>query len=385
MRCVLLLLPLASCATTGTPASRPTAGTRARARVTVVAGRGSQETIRALQEKPYLALEVRRRDAVLGSTGARTGPDRAAARAALAAAREDYRKLRFAEAAAALARAEAELCSSARDAEDFELMQRLMVQRGLCLLALKRDDEATKAFSTAENLGYAGPEPGQFPPEVESHIRRVKDGLAGAPPVGLTVKAQPRGASVWVDGKDRGRSPVTVQLTPGLHHVRVALPGHGDRAFFHGLWAGKSDRLEVFLKPVPLAELRAQLGARARLTDLPPQLLTRALGPDVALLEVEEGQARLLWTGDERLSPGVCAPGPPEALADCLGPLLHRLQTGHAPGGSGAAAARPIYRRWWFWALVGGGVAAAGAGAGVGIYYGTRDRGGTDVDIVSVK
>jgi hypothetical protein len=384
LRSLLWLLPLAAgCATTGTKPSHSTLGRRVS--VTVFAGRGSDDTIRALQEKPYLELQVKRRDAVLGATGAAPGSGRDAARKALESAREDYKKLRFAEAVDALAKAEAELASSARDAEDFAMMQQLMVQRGLCLLALKREDEATKAFSTALNLGYAGPEAGQFPPEVEGHVRKVKDALAGAPPVGLTVKAQPRGAGVWVDGKDRGRSPVTVQLAPGLHHIRVTLPGHRARSFFHSLWAGKSDRLEVFLKPVPLADLKAQLAAREVLADLPPQLLARAIGPDVALVEVEGERAKLLWTGDKRLSPGACAPGPPKALADCLGPLLYRLQTGAAPEASSGAGARPpVYKRWWFWTLVGAGV-AAGAGAGVGIYYGTRDRGGTNVDIVSVK
>ena len=46
---------------------------------------------------------------------------------------------------------------------------------------------------------------------------------------------------------------------------------------------------------------------------------------------------------------------------------------------SAAAATRPVYKRWWFWALVAGGVAGA-AGATAGIYYGTQPR-GTNIDV----
>jgi hypothetical protein len=31
----------------------------------------------------------------------------------------------------------------------------------------------------------------------------------------------------------------------------------------------------------------------------------------------------------------------------------------------------PVYKRWWFWTIIGG-VALAGAGVGVGVYFGTR-------------
>jgi tetratricopeptide (TPR) repeat protein len=34
---------------------------------------------------------------------------------------------------------------------------------------------------------------------------------------------------------------------------------------------------------------------------------------------------------------------------------------------------RPLYRKWWFWTLIAGGVAVA-AGAGVGVYYATRGQ-----------
>ena len=43
-----------------------------------------------------------------------------------------------------------------------------------------------------------------------------------------------------------------------------------------------------------------------------------------------------------------------------------------ARGSNGRSTSTPVYKKWWFWAVVVGGAAAV-AGASVGIYYGTRD------------
>jgi hypothetical protein len=385
----LAVVGLVGCAGAQVPQDTPVAA----ARVKLLAGRGASATVRALQTKPSLRLEVQDPAPLLEQRAGPAPEDdvRREARAALEQARAAYRKLLFGEAVSLLSRAQAALAGVARTTEDFALLARLAVQRGLNQLALKQEEAARETFATAFHLGYAGPEPGQLPPEEEGRMRAVQDGLAGATRSGLTVVAQPAGAEVWIDGKTRGPAPVTAQLAPGLHHLRVVRLGHRSRAFFHLLAPGKSERVEVYLDAAGGPELARQLleahRAGRSLADLEPAKLARQLGEDRALLEVSDKEgalaARLLWTGQPAAEPvAPCSAQTPEALADCVAPQLYALATGHPPRQLQVAAAAPFYRRWWFWTLIAAGV-AAGAGAGVGIYYGTRQTGGTDVQIVS--
>ena len=47
--------------------------------------------------------------------------------------------------------------------------------------------------------------------------------------VRVNVTSQPSGATVIVDGKDRGTTPVTLfDLTPGRHHIKYRLSGYGE-------------------------------------------------------------------------------------------------------------------------------------------------------------
>ena len=53
------------------------------------------------------------------------------------------------------------------------------------------------------------------------------------------VQTDPPGAAVWVDGRDVGRSPVSVgQLEPGVHSMRVELAGHAPTGFEFTVVAG---------------------------------------------------------------------------------------------------------------------------------------------------
>jgi hypothetical protein len=388
----LLLISLAGCATDGSKQTpiEPT-------RITLLAQDKARPTAAVMQRKPYLELDLKDPGAVLTSKAGSTTSEppttsraRTAASEALEKARLAYRNLRFAEALSLLSRAQTELGAVAASDEDLRILSQLLLQRGLNLLALKDKAEAGEAFSTAMHLGYQGPESGQFPPVVEAQITRTREELAGATRGALTLTVQPPGASIWIDGKEQGAPPVTVKLAPGLHHLRITRPGQEPKAFFQQLTAGKADRLDVFLKPLPESELaRELLSARGKslMATGDAGTLKRIFGPDRALLEVEPGgsgglRATLLWTGaqptKERCS------GPTEnALADCLAPRLYSMATGKDPraAGSGPTVKTPLYRRWWLWTIVAAGV--AGTGAGLGIYFGTRTPRATDVDIVS--
>ena len=48
-------------------------------------------------------------------------------------------------------------------------------------------------------------------------------------PVRVNVTSQPAGATVLVDGRDRGTTPITLfDLTPGRHHIKYRLSGYGE-------------------------------------------------------------------------------------------------------------------------------------------------------------
>jgi TonB family protein len=59
-----------------------------------------------------------------------------------------------------------------------------------------------------------------------------------APEPGL-VQTEPPGAAVWLDGREVGRSPISVgELAPGAHSMRVELPGHAPTGFEFTVVAG---------------------------------------------------------------------------------------------------------------------------------------------------
>ncbi|MDX2023920.1 MAG: serine/threonine-protein kinase [Deltaproteobacteria bacterium] len=41
----------------------------------------------------------------------------------------------------------------------------------------------------------------------------------------LTIITTPRGATIWVDGQEKGKTPLTVQTAPGAHRVVIVKPG----------------------------------------------------------------------------------------------------------------------------------------------------------------
>ena len=58
-------------------------------------------------------------------------------------------------------------------------------------------------------------------------------------PARVTVNSQPQGATVIIDGVDRGTTPVTVfDLKPGRHHLKYRLAGYEERDRFFSTEAG---------------------------------------------------------------------------------------------------------------------------------------------------
>ena len=359
------------------------------ARLNLVQWRGAAQTVEALKQKPYLRLrEVDPTRALKARVGAPlpTGEEAISrVRQTLARARDNYRKLQFNEAISRLRKARAVLGQHASLAEHYRLLSELALQLGLNHLALKDEVSAHTAIVTATLHGYAGPAPGALPPEAEAFIAATRRGMEGQPRGGISVKTQPPGARVQLDGKEAGASPVTVQAAAGLHHLRISRIGFQDRALYQQVSPGKVEQAEIYLKAAPAAlAARQLLGLHQERGDpsVAPRSVRQLFGADTGLLTAGltagKPHTHLLWTGGKRsaLKEHRCAGAAPAALADCLGPVLYRLAAGKPY--QKEVIRTPVYKRWWFWALVGGGVAVA-TGASLGIYYGTRPSDNTDV------
>lgn len=360
------------------------------ARLNLVQWRGAEATVAALKKKPYLrvkqvdpraALQARAGAAQAGQGEGTIGQ----VRQTLARAKGQYRKLRFDEAVSSLRKAQADLGQHAATAEHFKLLSELALQLGLNHLALKDEPAARRAIVTASLHGYPGPAPGALPPEVEAFIAGTRKGMEGQTRGGISIKTQPPGARVRVDGRDVGLSPVTVEAPAGLHHLRVARVGFEGKAMYQQVSAGKVERAEIYLKvasPALAALQLIKLHQEKGDPSMAPRSVRDLFGPDTGVLAAgskeNKPHCHLLWTGGKRsaLKEFRCQGGEVAGLADCLGPKLYRLAAGKPYARK--TITTPVYRRWWFWALVGGGVAVA-TGTTLGIYYGTRPSDQTDV------
>lgn len=368
--------------------------------VHVVALPGASATATALTRYHHLRVEVQTAEALLqeraraSETGDLPSSEAARARAvaALRRAQDDYRQLRLHEALAALSEPLAELTRVATRAEDLELLRDLWFRRALCELALSRRQAAHEALAAAIHLGLPQAPTGSYSPEVEEAIAETRRRIATGAPRGLMLTTRPPRARVFVDGKPMRAAPATLALAPGPHLLRVEKEGFRSAARW---WSAPESGTEpqtvaLALDPLPLPEVAAALLAGLRAgppaaAALDPLLLARVAGRERALLAVDPEAARLrstlIWTGlrVEDAARRECRGADPAALAACLGPALYTLATDGqaAPGDPArpAAVARPFYRRWWFWTIVGV------VGGGAVVVIGAHANRGVNVDL----
>jgi len=75
--------------------------------------------------------------------------------------------------------------------------------------------------------------------------------FAEGPVTRLDVDSQPQGVSVFVDGRDRGLTPISIfDLGPGRHHMRCRLAGYEERDRFFVLEEGRPLSRNVVMEPV---------------------------------------------------------------------------------------------------------------------------------------
>lgn len=74
---------------------------------------------------------------------------------------------------------------------------------------------------------------------------------AGRPaPARLTVQSQPSGASVTIDGRAAGETPLAIELPPGAHDLTLSAAGHAASRKKISLAAGVSEIVSIDLLPL---------------------------------------------------------------------------------------------------------------------------------------
>jgi hypothetical protein len=149
-----------------------------------------------------------------------------------------------------------------------------------------------------------------FSPEVEAFFTELRYQAAVAAPVTRTVRTQPEAARVEVDGRDEGRSPVTLRLSAGPHYLRVERLGYRTWFGLVVLDAQGTDATQIVLTEATGAELRTQLGrAEFSFDALDEATLARVQGEyrvDRVVLALRDGSTRVhppprpfpwLWVG----------------------------------------------------------------------------------------
>jgi hypothetical protein len=81
------------------------------------------------------------------------------------------------------------------------------------------DPDPTPPAPVRSRTGSA-PRPAHTPAPAAAEAPRVATG-----PGSLEVVSRPAGAEVIVDGTSVGRTPISVEVSPGAHTIRLALPG----------------------------------------------------------------------------------------------------------------------------------------------------------------
>ena len=94
------------------------------------------------------------------------------------------------------------------------------------------------AICTAEEAGRT----------VAARVVELMDAQSGVTAAHLEVTSNPTGATVEIDGKSVGRTPLRVELEPGPHDVVVNQPGHVQQRRHVELAGGGEDSLRVELR-----------------------------------------------------------------------------------------------------------------------------------------
>jgi hypothetical protein len=113
------------------------------------------------------------------------------------------------------------LDSAATQASDEKLLAKIHLLRGQCFAAAQNFVAADAAFAKAlEHDPEASLDAGKVDPTVVSMVESLRTQMRGD----LRIQTDPRGATVSIDGRPAGISPLTVPVSIGRHVVEAKSP-----------------------------------------------------------------------------------------------------------------------------------------------------------------
>jgi len=311
----------------------------------------------------------------------------------LAEVRPLYQNMSFAAAAKKLETEEASLLAGRLPSPALvRALSELELWRGACLFLARDRAGAEEPWALALRLRPLARLDAIFPPEVQRAFSRRRP---AARPVAVAVKLAPLGARLWLDGKLVALD-VPLSATPGLHYAVVERADQRPSAEVLRIIRA-SPQITVSLQtPAELPDALRQAEARLRTAPLSRDEalgVSAAIARPLVLVESRGGQlvATRYAAGDATrpvsesegadgasLIAALCASDagcaklePPPSVTTGPG-----LQVGAPPARMATAAAapaappttKPVWKRGWFWGVLGASVAvAAGAATGIGV------------------
>jgi hypothetical protein len=290
-----------------------------------------------------VAAELPSRDALLGE------------------ARRSYGAMSWKHAEEQLARAEQRIVDGLPTRERTVLLAEVELFYAACLLLDNDGRTADERFVLARALSPTVTVDPIFPPEVARAFHAAKPG----PSQPVTVTIAPEGARIWIDGV----AGAATQLPSGLHYLVVE---RADRRP-HGsiVRVSKSAARLSLAADSPASADEAMLALRSASEPAEALAVSRSLHASLWRLSLhDEALAAARFAASDAVRP---TSSTDLALADPR--ALEKTVCAMDPCDAKESPPRgPVWKRSWFWGVIGAGAAVVVTGVVVGAVLGTRAR-----------
>lgn len=225
----------------------------------------------------------------------------------------------------------------------------------------------------------------RYPSNVIERFAELKTELETRPVGALTVKTNPPGASVSVDGVFRGSSPVTVAgLADGYHVVTASRIGFRPIGTLAPVTGETSATVDLELDLSEDVSRIQRLSSSLAFDRPAAKLFKEELGVDyMAVLSLNRRLSGTvvegIWLGPNGALLGEIAPldivDDPEVASRSIAAAFTAAENARlAALAPPPRAEEPLVDRWWFWAAVSGAVVAVAAGTAAAVVATSGDR-----------